>query len=191
MNPKVDGLLAGVDEVGRGPLAGPVVTAAVILPPDYDLPGLTDSKRLSAARREALATLITEQALAYSYGQASREEIDQLNILHATMLAMRRAVASLQPQPTLVQVDGNRLPELPMAGEAIIGGDGLVPEISAASILAKVARDHTMATLARKYPEYRWDSNSGYPTKQHLAALNEFGVTPHHRRSFAPVAKLL
>ena len=184
-------LIAGVDEVGRGPLAGPVVTAAVILPDDFDLPGLHDSKRLTAKKRAELAPKIKRQALAYAFGQASREEIDDLNILHATMLAMQRAVSSLSITPSLVRVDGNRTPEFGVRSEAIVGGDGSVAAISAASIIAKVARDQTMCELAEQYPQYGWPKNSGYPTKQHLDALKAYGVTPHHRRSFAPVAKLL
>lgn len=184
-------LIAGVDEVGRGPLAGPVVTAAVILPDKYELPGLTDSKRLSAIRREELDQAIREQAVSFAYGEASIAEIDRLNILHATLLAMQRAVGALNRTPDRVKVDGNRLPQLPMPAEAIVGGDGLVAEISAASIIAKVARDKKMALLAMDFPDYGWARNSGYPTKQHIQALQDYGVTPHHRRSFAPVAKLL
>lgn len=177
--------------MGRGPLAGPVVTAAVILPQHVDLPGLTDSKKLSATRRVELAELIKQQALCYAFGQASRSEIDQLNILQATMVAMQRAVTALPLTPDAVKIDGNRTPELPMHAEAIVGGDGLVPCISAASVIAKVERDALMRDLAKKYPEYGWQKNNGYPTKQHLLALQQYGVTPHHRRSFAPVAKLL
>ncbi len=184
-------LIAGVDEVGRGPLAGPVVTAAVILPLGFDLPGLTDSKKLSKTRRIALDALIKEQALCYAFGEASCAEIDELNILHATMLAMQRAVLALGVQPHAVKVDGNRVPDLPMHATAIVGGDGKVAEISAASIIAKVARDSYMAELAATFPAYGWEQNSGYPTRQHLEALSEFGVTEHHRKSFAPVAKLL
>jgi ribonuclease HII len=184
-------LVAGVDEVGRGPLAGPVVTAAVILPQDYDLPGLTDSKKLTAKRREVLSKAIKEQALCLAFGQASLAEIDELNILHATMLAMQRAVAGLSIEPTRVLVDGNRSPDFGIACEAIVGGDGLQPCISAASIIAKVARDQLMSEYALHYPQYGWQHNSGYGTKQHLEALQKFGVSPHHRRSFAPVARLL
>jgi ribonuclease HII len=184
-------LVAGVDEVGRGPLAGPVVTAAVILPVDYDLPGLTDSKKLTAKRREVLSKAIKQQALCFAFGQASLVEIDELNILHATMLAMQRAVAGLSIEPTRVLVDGNRSPDFGIASQAIVGGDGLEPCISAASVIAKVARDQLMSEYALQYPQYGWQNNSGYGTKQHLEALLEFGVSPHHRRSFAPVARLL
>ena len=184
-------LVAGVDEVGRGPLAGPVVTAAVILPATYDLPFLTDSKKLSATKREQLAMQIKQQALCWALGSASCEEIDRINILQATMVAMQRAVTGLSSVPELVQIDGNRVPDLPMAAEAIVKGDGRVPAISAASIIAKVTRDKLMCDLAQEYPHYGWEKNSGYPTKLHLEALQRHGVTPHHRRSFAPVAKLL
>jgi len=183
--------VAGVDEVGRGPLAGPVVTAAVILPSQYDLPGLTDSKKLSATRRESLAIEIRKQALSWAIAEASIEEIDEINILQATMLAMQRAVASLEIEPNEVLVDGNRAPKFAMPARAIVGGDGIEPCISAASIIAKVHRDQMMKQYAVEYPNYGWQSNSGYPTKQHLNALEEFGVTPYHRRSFGPVAKLL
>lgn len=184
-------LIAGVDEVGRGPLAGPVITAAVILPERYILPRLTDSKKLTKKRREVLFELIKQQAVSYAFGEASREEIDELNILHATMLAMQRAVLALGVTPDFVKVDGNRVPKLPMSAEAIIGGDGLVDCISAASILAKVARDDLMTELGASFPDFGWHKNSGYPTRQHLQALREHGPTIHHRRSFAPVAKLL
>jgi len=184
-------LIAGVDEVGRGPLAGPVVTAAVILPEHFDLPGLTDSKKLSLKKRQVLSVAIKEQALAWSLAEASIEEIDQLNILHATMLAMQRAVASLPVVPDKVLVDGNRAPEFGMPAQAIVGGDGIEASISAASIIAKVARDELMAGYAKIYPHYGFERNSGYPTKQHREALIEQGVTPIHRRSFAPVKKLL
>ena len=184
-------LIAGVDEVGRGPLAGPVVTAAVILPGNYDLPGLTDSKKLSAGKRETLADMIKQQAVCWSLASASIEEIDQLNILQATMLAMQRAVAGLQSPPLKVLVDGNRAPEFGIPSETIVGGDGKEDCISAASVIAKVARDSLMKEFSAQYPEYGWDRNSGYPTKQHLQALQNFGVTEYHRRSFAPVAKLL
>lgn len=184
-------LIAGVDEVGRGPLAGPVVTAAVILPDRLTIDGLTDSKKLSAKRRAELEVQIRECAIAFSFGSASREEIDALNILHATMLAMQRAIEALPIRPDFVRVDGNRTPKFSMPSEAVIGGDGLVPCISAASILAKQARDALMADLATCFPSYGWERNSGYPTKQHLEALHTEGVCVHHRRSFAPVAKLL
>ncbi len=184
-------IIAGVDEVGRGPLAGPVVTAAVILPEQYDLPGLTDSKKLTAKKREALAVAIREQALAWSMGEANIEEIDQLNILHATMLAMRRAVSGLTITPEEVLVDGNRTPDFGIPARAVIGGDGLEPAISAASIIAKVARDKLMSQYAELYPGYGFERNSGYPTKQHRSALIELGVTPIHRRSFGPVRDVL
>ena len=181
------GLVAGVDEVGRGPLAGPVVTAAVILDPACPIEGLADSKKLS----EALAELIQQRALAWAIGRAEVEEIDELNILQATMLAMQRAVAGLVPAPAQVLVDGNRCPRLPCPAQAIIKGDGTVPVISAASIIAKVARDREMVTLDAEYPGYGLAGHKGYPTKAHLAALAELGVSPIHRRSFAPVRKLM
>jgi len=184
-------IIAGVDEVGRGPLAGPVVTAAVVLPDKFSLPGLTDSKKLSLKKREILAIAIKEQARAWSMGEASVEEIDELNILQATMLAMQRAVAGLSISVDKVLVDGNRAPDFGIPAEPIIGGDGIEPSISAASIIAKVSRDHLMADYARSFPHYGFERNSGYPTKQHREALLEFGVTPIHRRSFAPVKKLL
>ncbi len=184
-------LIAGVDEVGRGPLAGPVITAAVILPVDYDLPRLTDSKKLTAKRRESLSNDIKEQALAWAFGEASVAEIDRLNILHATMLAMQRAVKSLSITPESVLVDGNRTPDFGLPAKAIVGGDGIEPAISAASIIAKIARDKLMSGYALEYPHYGFERNSGYPTKQHRQALIEFGVTPIHRRSFAPVRAIL
>jgi ribonuclease HII len=184
-------LIAGVDEVGRGPLAGPVVTAAVILPESYDLPGLTDSKKLSLKKREHLSEKIQSQAVCWALGEASVSEIDQLNILHATMLAMQRAVAKLRLTPNQVLVDGNRCPNFGIPARAIIGGDGSEPSISAASIIAKVARDELMRDYGLQYPEYGFDRNSGYPTKQHREALIRCGVTPIHRRSFAPVKALL
>lgn len=180
-------IIAGVDEVGRGPLAGPVTTAAVILNPAKPIPGLADSKALSEKKRDALAPLIRERALAWAIGQASVEEIDALNILHATMLAMRRAVDGLSIEPELVQVDGNRCPDLVQPCDAIIKGDGKVEAISAASILAKVSRDQLMVELDVDYPGYGLAKHKGYPTKAHLAALDALGVTPIHRRSFGPV----
>lgn len=186
-----ESLIAGVDEVGRGPLAGPVVTAAVILPANFDLPGLNDSKKLTAMRRQVLSEAIKEQALAWAFGEANLVEIDELNILHATMLAMQRAVAGLSLRPDKVLVDGNRCPEFGIPAEAIVGGDGLHSAISAASIIAKVERDALMNGYAKQYPEYGFERNSGYPTKQHRDALIEFGVTPIHRKSFAPVRALL
>ena len=184
-------LIAGVDEVGRGPLAGPVVTAAVILDPDRPISGLADSKVLSEARREALFDEIREKAQAWAIGRAEVEEIDDINILQATLLAMQRAVAALPLPPQHVLVDGNRCPALPCSAEAIIKGDGRVPVISAASILAKVTRDREMVELDRCYPGYGLAGHKGYPTKAHMAALVELGVSPIHRRSFAPVRRLL
>ena len=184
-------LIAGVDEVGRGPLAGPVVTAAVILPAEFDLPFLTDSKKLTEKKRTVLDVAIKEQALAWFIAQATIEEIDELNILHATMLAMQRAVKGLSIRPNLVLVDGNRAPDFGVQARPIIGGDGIEPSISAASIIAKVARDTLMSNFSEQYPHYGFERNSGYPTKQHREALIEHGVTPIHRRSFAPVKKLL
>jgi ribonuclease HII len=184
-------LVAGVDEVGRGPLIGPVVTAAVILDPDRPIDGLTDSKKLSDRKRETLADQIKQHAIAWALGRAEVEEIDQLNILHATMLAMQRAVRALDPMPEFAYIDGNRCPELPCPAEAVVKGDSLVPAISAASILAKVSRDQEMTELDAQYPGYGLAKHKGYPTKAHLEALMELGVTPLHRRSFAPVRKLL
>ncbi len=180
-------IICGVDEAGRGPLAGPVVAAAVILDPKRPIHGLDDSKVLSAKKREALYEKIVECALAYCVASASVVEIDTLNILHATMLAMKRAVEGLALTPTLVQIDGNRCPVLTVHSEAIIGGDALVPAISAASILAKVSRDRMLFELHRQFPVYGFDSHAGYGTPQHLAALSEHGPCEHHRRTFAPV----
>lgn len=185
------GCIAGVDEVGRGPLVGAVVTAAVILDPNQPIIGLTDSKKLSEKRRLALAEEIKAKALAWSLGRAEPEEIDTLNILHATMLAMQRAVAGLAIQPDAVLIDGNRCPSLPMPAQAVVKGDSLVAEISAASILAKVARDQEMAELDKQFPDYGFAQHKGYPTPLHLAKLAELGATPFHRKSFAPVAKAL
>lgn len=186
-----DRLVAGVDEVGRGPLAGPVVTAAVILDPARPIDGLADSKKLSAARRETLAEIIMERALVWAIGRAEVDEIDEINILQATMLAMQRAVAGLSPAPGHVLVDGNRCPQLPCSSEAIIKGDGTMPAISAASIIAKVTRDREMVALDAEYPGYGLAGHKGYPTKAHIAALLELGVTPIHRRSFAPVRRVM
>jgi ribonuclease HII len=183
------GLLAGVDEVGRGPLAGPVVTAAVILDPARPIDGLRDSKALAPARREALAALIRERALAWALGRAEVEEIDAHNILRATLLAMARAVHALPVAPERVLVDGNQCPEVPWPVEAVVGGDARVPAISAASILAKVARDAEMVELDARYPGYGLAGHKGYPTREHLEALARLGPSPIHRRSFAPVAK--
>ena len=183
--------IAGVDEVGRGPLVGAVVTAAVILDPNQPIEGLADSKKLSEKRRIALAEEIKAKALSWSLGRAEPEEIDRLNILHATMLAMRRAVAGLAITPDFVLVDGNRIPQLPMPAQAVVKGDSLVAEISAASILAKVARDLEMEELDKQYPAYGFAQHKGYPTKLHFEKLAELGATPFHRKSFAPVAKIL
>lgn len=184
-------LIAGVDEVGRGPLVGAVVTAAVILDPNQPIEGLADSKKLSEKRRLALAEEIKAKALCWSLGRAEPDEIDQLNILHATMLAMQRAVVGLSIQPDFVLVDGNRIPTLPMPAQAVVKGDSLVAEISAASILAKVARDQEMDELDKQFPEYGFAQHKGYPTKLHFEKLESLGVTPYHRKSFAPVAQRL
>ncbi|EYU14117.1 RNase HII [Photorhabdus aegyptia] len=184
-------LIAGVDEVGRGPLVGAVVTAAVILDPLRPIVGLADSKKLSEKRREALYLEITEKALYWSLGRAEPAEIDQLNILHATMLAMQRAVANLPISPEYVLIDGNRCPKLPMPAQAVIKGDGLVAEISAASILAKVTRDREMAELDQLFPEYGFAKHKGYPTAFHLEKLAQLGATEHHRKSFAPVKRAI
>ena len=181
--------IAGVDEAGRGPLAGPVFAAAVILDPARPVIGLDDSKKLSEKRRIQLEHEIKQQALCWSIATASVAEIDQLNILHATMLAMKRAVESLKTSPDFVRVDGNRLPNILLPAEAIVGGDAIHDEISAASILAKQARDQDMIDLSRKYPDYGFERHKGYPTAAHIHALNQFGITPHHRKSFAPVRK--
>jgi ribonuclease HII len=181
---------AGVDEAGRGPLAGPVYAAAVILDPLQPIEGLADSKLLTAARRAQLAPLICERALAWHISWSDVEEIDSLNILGATLLAMRRAVCGLRLRPTLVQVDGNRLPavgDLCDRAESVIGGDNLIPAISAASILAKHARDVLMAQLDTVYPGYQLHLHKGYPTSSHRDALTRLGPSPQHRRSFAPV----
>lgn len=182
-------LVAGVDEAGRGPLAGPVVAAAVILPPECRIEGLRDSKKLSEARRESLVDIICTESLAWALGVCTPEEIDELNILQASMLAMRRAVQALSVVPQFVQVDGNRCPELPCPVEAIVGGDDIVPAISAASVLAKVHRDREMIRLHERYPQYGFAKHKGYPTAGHLAALAAHGITPVHRRSYAPVRK--
>jgi ribonuclease HII len=185
------GLVAGVDEVGRGPLAGPVVAAAVILDPENSVPELKDSKRLSAARREALYREITAKAIAWGVGRAEVEEIDRLNILQASLLAMHRAVLLLDPAPRRVLVDGNHCPPLDCPVEAIVRGDATVAAISAASIIAKVTRDREMVELDRSYPGYGLATHKGYPSREHLEALQRLGVTPLHRRSYAPVRKLL
>ncbi|GAB7259105.1 MULTISPECIES: ribonuclease HII [Dickeya] len=183
--------IAGVDEVGRGPLVGAVVTAAVILDPNRPIVGLADSKTLSEKRRLALYDEIREKALAWSLGRAEPEEIDTLNILHATMLAMQRAVAALPIAPDFVLIDGNRCPILPMPSQAVVKGDSRVAEISAASILAKVTRDREMEVLDQQFPEYGFAQHKGYPTAYHLEKLATLGATLHHRRSFAPVKRAL
>ncbi|MGL5280216.1 ribonuclease HII [Plesiomonas shigelloides] len=185
------GLIAGVDEVGRGPLVGAVVTAAVILDPARPIVGLADSKKLSEKKRLALFDEIKEKALAWSLGRAEPHEIDELNILHATMLAMQRAVAGLPITPEFVLIDGNRCPALPMPAQAVVKGDGKVAEISAASILAKVTRDREMAELDAQYPQYGFAKHKGYPTADHLRLLAEHGAIAEHRRSFAPVKRAL
>lgn len=184
-------LLAGVDEVGRGPLAGDVVAAAVILNPDNPITGLADSKKLSEKKREQLAEEIKVKALSWSIARASVAEIDTLNILHASMLAMKRAVESLAIQPEHVLVDGNRLPRWTYSAQAIVQGDSLIPAISAASILAKVQRDREMIDLDKRFPGYGLAEHKGYPTKKHILALEQLGVTDIYRRSFGPVKKLL
>ncbi|WP_298440475.1 ribonuclease HII [uncultured Ferrimonas sp.] len=185
-------LIAGVDEVGRGPLVGDVVTAAVILDPNNPIEGLADSKKLSEKKRAALFVEIQNKALAWSLGRANVAEIDELNILHATMLAMQRAVAGLSVRPDLVRIDGNRCPDLgDLAAEALIKGDDKEPAISAASILAKVTRDAEMVELDSRHPQYGFAGHKGYPTKQHLAALEEHGALAEHRTSFKPVRRAL
>lgn len=185
-------LIAGVDEAGRGPLVGSVFAAAVILPPSYHLPGLTDSKKLSEKKRDTLAVMIKEQALAWCVAQADPQEIFELNILHATMLAMSRAVHGLAIKPDKVFIDGNRVPkDLGVDAEAVVKGDSKIMEISAASVLAKTARDAEMYALAERYPQYGFDKHKGYGTAQHLEALQRYGVLPEHRRDFAPVKALL
>jgi ribonuclease HII len=185
------GLVAGVDEAGRGPLAGPVVAAAVILDDLNPIKGLADSKKLSAKQREKLYDEIRAKALCCSVAQASVQEIDQINILQATLLAMRRAVEGLRLKPAKVLVDGNRLPVLEVLAEAIVKGDATVPAISAASILAKVTRDRWCAELDAQYPQYGFAGHKGYGTAQHLAALKAHGACPEHRKTFAPVAQVL
>mgnify|MGYP000868074410 FL=1 len=185
------GLVCGIDEAGRGPLAGTVVAAAVILDPLRPIAGLNDSKKLSEKKRDALALLIRERAIAWAVASASVEEIDRLNILHATMLAMQRAVAALSVRPTAAMVDGNRCPKLDVPCEAIVKGDGKIASIAAASILAKTVRDAEMMVLHAQYPMYGFDRHMGYPTVAHVDALEEFGASPVHRRSFGPVARQL
>lgn len=184
-------MICGVDEAGRGPLAGPVFAAAVILGPGVTIAGLADSKKLTARRREALALHIKSQALAWAVASATVEEIDELNILRASLLAMRRAVEALAVEPQLVLVDGLHCPELRWPVRAVVRGDATEKAISAASILAKVARDALMLELHQRYPQYRFDLHKGYPTAAHLSALHEHGVSAVHRRSFAPVRRVI
>jgi len=186
-----EGRIAGVDEAGRGPLAGPVIAGAVILDPDKPIEGLRDSKRLSASRRDELFDQIRERALAWAVGRADVEEIDRINILQATMLAMSRAVEALQPSADHALIDGNRCPDLSCTSRAIIKGDSKVPAISAASIMAKVTRDREMLDLDRRYPGYGLAQHKGYPSKAHIEALESLGVTPVHRRSYAPVRRVI
>jgi ribonuclease HII len=189
LNWDTDGLTAGVDEAGRGPLAGPVVAAAVILDELNPIHGLNDSKKLSAKRREALFDEIRARALCFAIAEASVQEIDEINILQATLLAMKRAVEALRLPPKLVLVDGNRLPILSIRSEAIVQGDALVPAISAASILAKVHRDRLCEAMHQRYPVYGFDQHKGYGTAQHMAALQAHGPVDCHRMTFAPVAR--
>ena len=186
-----EGLICGVDEAGRGPLAGPVVAAAVILDPQRPIDGLNDSKKLTAARRETLAVEIREKALAWAVAEASVQEIDRINILQASLLAMQRAVSGLSLMPEKALVDGNKCPVLACPVEAIVGGDGKLAAIAAASILAKTVRDAQMQELHVLYPQYGFDRHKGYPTALHLAALREHGISPVHRRSYGPVAQLM
>jgi len=181
----------GVDEAGRGPLAGPVYAAAVILDPLNPIPGLDDSKKLSEKKRETLALLIKERSKAWAIASASAQEIDQMNILKATFLAMQRAVQLLQIPPTLVLVDGNRSPDFGIATQCVVGGDRLVPAISAASILAKTARDAVLMEMHQRYPEWGFDQHKGYPTQAHRERLLRLPLTPEHRQSFAPVREAL
>lgn len=184
-------LLAGVDEVGRGPLAGDVVAAAVILDPDRPIAGLDDSKKLTEKKREALFPLIQQQALAWSVARASVQEIDQINILHASLLAMKRAVDGLSSRPEHVLVDGNRLPAWHYSAEAVVKGDSRVQAIAAASILAKVVRDREMVAMDNLYPGYGFAGHKGYPTKAHREAIERLGVSPIHRLSYGPVKRQL
>ena len=184
-------VICGVDEAGRGPLAGPVFAAAVILDPARPITGVRDSKKLTEAKRDELALEIKTHALAWSIAQCSEQEIDELNILQASMLAMRRAVEGLTMLPTLALIDGNRCPVMTVRSEAIVKGDDLVPAISAASILAKTARDHALRLLHVQYPNYGFDQHKGYPTELHLERLRLHGISPVHRRSYAPVRALI
>jgi ribonuclease HII len=187
---RLDAPVCGIDEAGRGPIAGPVVAAAVILPPDFVLPGLNDSKKISARRREIMAESLHEHALT-ALGICSEKEIDELNILHATMLAMRRACESLARKPAFALIDGNRIPEkLPCPAEALVKGDGREACIAAASIIAKTHRDKIMCDLAVTYPGYGFERHSGYPTMAHVEALQRLGPTPVHRRTFRPVREM-
>lgn len=186
-----DVLVAGVDEAGRGCLAGPVIAAAVLLAPNQNLEGIVDSKCLAPARRRELAERIRKEALAWSVGRAEVREVERLNVLHATLLAMRRALLALPVRPNWVRVDGNRYPPVECPGEAIVGGDAQVTEISAASILAKVLRDAEMRVLDRLYPGYGFTSHKGYPTPAHVEALSRLGPSPCHRRTFRPVRDCL
>ena len=188
---RLDGLVCGVDEAGRGPLAGPVVAAAVILDPNNPIDGLNDSKRLSPRCRERLKAEICAKALAWAVAEASVEEIDTINILHASMLAMQRAVDALSVRPIRALIDGNRCPKLACEVEAVVGGDGKIEAIAAASILAKTTRDAGMSNLHLCYPQYGFDRHMGYPTTLHLRALQEHGPSPVHRRSFSPVRQLV
>lgn len=185
------GLVCGIDEAGRGPLAGPVVAAAVILDPEQPIIGLNDSKKLSEKKRDVLAILIRERAVAWAVAEATVEEIDRFNILQATLLAMQRAVAGLAVRPASALVDGNRCPQLAIPAEAIVKGDGKIASIAAASILAKTVRDAGMLVLHARYPQYGFASHMGYPTAAHCKALEAHGVSPVHRRSFGPVARQL
>ncbi len=184
-------LLAGVDEVGRGPLAGAVVAAAVILDPESPIEGLNDSKKLTEKKRERLSIEIKEKALSWALGRAEVEEIDELNILHASLLAMKRAVEALPITPEYALIDGNKCPDITVSCEAVVKGDSRVAAISAASILAKVSRDHEMVELDQQYPGYGLAKHKGYPTAVHMKALKELGVTNIHRRSFRPVRECL
>ena len=182
--------VCGIDEAGRGPLAGPVVAAAVILPPDFELPGLTDSKQLSARKRELLfEQLMLRSDVLKGIAQATVKEIDRLNILRATHLAMARAAKSICPYPDFCLIDGLPVPGFPLASRSIVKGDAHCLSIAAASVLAKVTRDRMMRELHEQFPQYGWDRNAGYGTAQHLRAIDEYGITPHHRLSFAPVAQ--
>lgn len=189
--PAAELLVAGVDEAGRGPLIGSVVTAAVILDPNQPIAGLNDSKKLSEKKRDALFEEIKQKALAWCIAEASHSEIDSLNILHATMLAMTRAIEGLPVRPTLALIDGNRCPVTDIECKAIVGGDALEQAISAASILAKVTRDQQLKAMDALHPQYGLAKHKGYPTKAHIAAIEQFGILPAHRRSYGPVKKLL